>query len=90
MHLLEYGDLGTLANAIHTARVFAGAAQPGGGGGGGSMVRRALRSILRTAQEVALGLYHMHLQHMVHGGAYVCGCGCGCGGVGPSLTAVCA
>jgi hypothetical protein len=60
MLVQELCDLGVLSWAIHKKRLFVPmAADPH---------KLALRALLRTAREVAVGLHHLHEAGVVHGG----------------------
>jgi hypothetical protein len=61
--IAEYCDLGTLSGAIHSKQLFI--PKPGG-----DPSRLALRALLRTAREVAMGLNHLHEAGVVHGGRH--------------------
>ncbi len=58
--IMEHCDKGSLAQAI-TKKLFLPSSKWG--------ARLALRALLRTAQEVAQGMWHIHQCNVIHGGA---------------------
>ena len=60
----EYCDLGTLSAAIHERQLFVPRPRTT------DHARLALRALLRTAREVAMGLAYMHEAGVCHGGEF--------------------